>query len=165
MHCRHILALDIDLKSIKYASNRYASPRISYLTQDIALPWSQLDPKIQQLEGKVDLIFSNRVLHWIENKNQAVANFYRLLKPGKGAFYANITTLWDLFYDLGADEKVKYNKLLHIPSEGEQMNQLRALFEKNKFEEIDLDSTILRQLYPSNEFKSGKSDLLLVNLY
>ena len=125
------------------------------MAQDIALPWNQLDPKIQQLEGKVDMIFSNRVLHWIENKHQAVANFYRLLKPGTGTFYANITTLWDLFYDLRPEEKVKYDQMLHIPNEQEQIDQLKAIFDKNNFEVTNIESTVLRQLYPSQEFKSG----------
>ena len=155
LHCRKILALDIDLKSIKYAANRYASPRISYMAQDIALPWAQLDPKIQSLEGKVDLIFSNRMLHWVENKNQAIANLYRLLKPNGGAFYANITTLWDLFYDLDPEEKAKYDKLLSIPTEEEQIDQFRVLFEKNRFEDINIESTVLRQLYPGQQFTSG----------
>lgn len=154
LHCRKIVALDIDLKSVKYAANHYASPRICYQAQDIALPWAQLDPKIQQLEGKVDLIFSNRVLHWIENKNLAVANFYRLLKPHVGALYANITTLWDLFFDLAPEEKATYDRLLHIPNEEEQVDQLHALFSKNNFEVVNIESSVLRQLYPSNEFKS-----------
>lgn len=154
LHCRKILALDIDLKSIKYAANHYASPRISYMVQDIALPWNQLDPKIQSLEGKVDLIFSNRMLHWVENKHLAIANFYRLLKPNGGSFYANITTLWDLFYDLDEEEKAKYDKLLHIPTEEEQVEQFRAFFEKNSFKDIILESTVLRQLYPGHEFTS-----------
>lgn len=155
LHCRKILALDIDLKSIKYAAKHYASPRISYMPQDIAVPWSQLDPKIQSLEGKVDLIFSNRVLHWVENKNQAIANFYRLLKPNGGSFYANVTTLWDLFWDVDEAEKAKYSAILHIPSEEEQLEQFRRFFEKNCFEEINIESTILRQLYPSQQFTSG----------
>jgi len=154
LHCHKIVAVDIDLKSIKYAAHHYASPRIQYLAQDIALPWSQLDPKIQALEGKVDLVFSNRVLHWIENKNQAVANFYRLLKPNAGALYANITTLWDLFYDLTAEEKESYDRLIHIPSEDEQVDQLHALFSKNHFEDINIEASVLRQLHPSAEFKS-----------
>lgn len=153
LHCRRIVAIDIDLKSIKYAAHRYASPRISYMAQDIAVPWNQLDPKIQQLEGKVDMIFSNRCLHWIENKGLAVANFYRLLKPVKGNLYANITTLWDLWHDVGAEERAKYKKFLYIPSEDEQITQFRALFEKSNFDDINVDSTVLRQLYPSHEFK------------
>ncbi|KAI2810126.1 hypothetical protein BLOT_001282 [Blomia tropicalis] len=154
IHCHKIFALDIDLKSVKYATHRHASPRIQYSLQDISVPWAQLDPKIQQLEGKVDLIFSNRVLHWIENKQQAVANFYRLLKPGSGSLYANVTTLWDLFYDLPEEERKEYERMIYIPNEEEQVEQLHQLFEKSRFDSINIESTILRQHYPSEQFKS-----------
>ena len=157
------MAVDIDVKSIKYASHHYTSPRIVHQVDDISLPWDELSPKIRQLENRVDLIFSNRVLHWIENKQQAIENFYRLLKQNNnsgqnsngGTLYANITTLLDLFYDLTLEEKVHYDQLLNIPTEEQQVEQFRSLFIRNHFLVIDIESSVLRQIYPGEEFKSG----------
>src|SRR5699024_6610787 len=116
------------MKAVKYASDTFASPRILYEVQYNAVPFAELDPSMQKLEGQVQMIVSNRVLHWIENKDLAVGNIFRLLKPG-GMLYANISTLWNLFHDLPAEERQKYEKIIYIPSETEQIEQFRHLFQ------------------------------------
>jgi len=61
-------AIDIDDKMIKFAKQNYNKPNIQYITQDIEAEWEDLRPELKALEGKVTLIFTNFVLHWIVNK-------------------------------------------------------------------------------------------------
>lgn len=154
LRCEQILAIDIDMKAIKFAEKNYPSPRIRYHVSDISLPWDKLDPLIRKYENQVDLIISNRVLHWIEDKNYVIQNIFRLLKPG-GMCYANITTLLDLFSDLTQDEREKFSKLIIIPSETDQKEQFKNLFEKNQFKLHWIESLHLQQLYPKDEFRSS----------
>jgi len=139
---------------VKFAKSNYPSPKIEYITQDISDEWDQLDPELKKLEGKVSLIFSNRVLHWVEDKGNAAKNLYRLLSTG-GKLYANVTTLWDLFYDLIPEEKVKMQSIVQIPNEEEQIENWRQAFTESGFHSIDIEFFILRQLYPNDEFKNG----------
>ncbi|KAH9421386.1 uncharacterized protein LOC113788597 [Dermatophagoides pteronyssinus] len=154
LRCEQILAIDIDMKAIKFAEKNYPSPRIRYQISDISLPWDKLDPLIRKYENQVDLIISNRVLHWIEDKNYVIQNIFRLLKPG-GMCYANITTLLDLFSDLTQDEREKFSELIIIPSETDQKEQFKNLFEKNQFKLHWIESLHLQQLYPKDEFRSN----------
>lgn len=154
LRCNRIVAIDMDMKAIKYANKNFAAPRIQYKEEDFSLSWEKLDPEIQKLAGKVDLIISNRVLHWIENKNEAIKNLYRLLKTG-GKVYANVTTLWDLFADLSEEERKKYNTIVAIPSEEDQQDLFQQLFSKNGFKNVQVESSHLRQVYPEEEFKTG----------
>lgn len=155
LRCEQIIAFDIDMKAIRYAKVNYSSPRIRYEVQDIALPWDELDDCIKKFEGKVDLIISNRVMHWIEDKNTAIANIYRLLKRD-GSFYANISTLLDVFCDLNEEERIHYSKIIQIPTEEEQMQQFSDYFNRNKFQVHMIESFHLQQIYPKDDFKSSK---------
>ena len=155
LQCRKIVAIDVDMRMIKYAKANYTASNISYLVQDIGVPWDQLDPSLKQLEGKVELIFSNRVLHWVENKRMATENLYRFLAPN-GKIYSNITTLWDIFHDLVPEEKNKFQPLLRIPSKEEQVENWKRAFKETGFKNIDIEFSILRQLYPSDQFKNSK---------
>ncbi|CAG2166272.1 unnamed protein product [Oppiella nova] len=151
--CDKLVGLDIDMRMIKFAKTNYNSPKVSYVVQDISAEWHQLDPTLKELEGKVSLIFSNRVLHWIENKTTATKNLYRLLAPN-GKLYTNITTLWDLFDDLVSNEKTEIEKLIKIPSKDEQIANWRTAFAESGFKDIDIEFSVLRQLYPSDQFKN-----------
>lgn len=155
LRCNQIIAIDIDVKAIKYAQVNFTSPRIVYSKTDIAQPWENLDPEIRQLENKVNLIISNRVFHWIENKDLAVQNLYRLLKKG-GKQYANVTTLWDPFVDLSKEQKEHYKSIIAIPTEEEQVKLFDNLFKQNKFSKVVLESSNLRQIYSNEAFKKGK---------
>lgn len=151
--CEKLVAIDVDMRMIKFAKANYSSPKINYIVQDISVEWDQLDPTLRQLEGKVSLVFSNRVLHWVENKAIAAQNLYRFLAPN-GKLCTNITTLWDLFHDLVPEEKIKFESLLQIPSEEEQIANWRTAFSESGFKNIDIEFSILRQMYPHNQFKN-----------
>jgi len=148
-----LIGLDIDMRMIKFAKTNYSASKIEYIVEDIAVEWDQLNPKLKQLEGKVDLIFSNRVLHWIECKSLAANNMYRFLTPN-GKLYTNITTLWDLFHDLSPEERARMERLVVIPSEEEQIETWRKSFTESGFKNIDIEFSALQQLYPSDQFKN-----------
>ena len=154
LSCNKIYAIDVDMRMIKFAKSNYPSSRVNYLVEDIGVEWNKLDPSLKELEGKVDMIFSNRVLHWIENKTIAAQNLYRFLSP-KGRIYTNVTTLWDLFHDLVPEEKTKFESLLRIPSVEEQIENWRKAFSESGFKNIDIEFSVLRQLYPSDQFKNS----------
>src|SRR2546426_12336322 len=87
---KRIVAFDISPVMVDYAKKNYPDPSIEYMVQDISVQWDKLHPQIKELEGKVSLVFSNRVLHWVIDKQTMANNIARLLKPG-GKFYASIT--------------------------------------------------------------------------
>ncbi|KAI7685795.1 hypothetical protein SSS_04730 [Sarcoptes scabiei] len=155
LRCEQIVALDFDIKAIKHAEANFSSPRISYVIDDIASPWNELCPAIRKLENKVDLIISNRVLHWIEDKQQAIENIYRLLRKN-GKLYTNISTVLNLFDDLSVEEQKQFSKLIHLPTEIEQIENYRQLFEAVNFRLDLVESIHLQQIYPKNEFESSK---------
>ncbi|XP_054166060.1 uncharacterized protein LOC128963570 [Oppia nitens] len=151
--CNKLFAIDIDMRMIKFAKTNYSSPKIQYMVQDIGVEWDQLDSSLKQLEGKVSLVFSNRVLHWVENKELATKNLYRFLAPN-GKLYTNITTLWDVFCDLLPNERSKMESLVKIPSKEKQIDNWRTALTASGFKNIDIEFMILRQLYPSDHFKN-----------
>jgi trans-aconitate methyltransferase len=73
-----LYAIDVDKDMIKFAEEKHNKNNIHYLLQDLSLEWNQLRPQLKALEGKVSLIFSNYVLHWIKDKENAAKNLFRL---------------------------------------------------------------------------------------
>ncbi|CAG7784761.1 unnamed protein product [Allacma fusca] len=76
-----IHALDIDPAMIDLANELDKVDKIKYILQDITVVWDDLDPELQALEDKVDLIFCNYVMNWIKPKDrpQAMRNISRLV--------------------------------------------------------------------------------------
>ena len=67
-----VLAVDPDGERIKVARESYSSTNLKFLVaSDKDFP-----------EGEYDLVLSNFVFHWIENKDAAFRRVYRNLKPG-----------------------------------------------------------------------------------
>jgi trans-aconitate methyltransferase len=75
-----------------------------------------LSSTLKELEGKVSLIFSNRVLYWIKDKETAAKNMIKLLAKG-GDARLNITAIPDLKPNLNDQLK---KKVIDIPSIEEQ---------------------------------------------
>ncbi len=118
-----IVAFDIDPDMIEFARNNYSSNTIEYMTQDISQPWDDLSTTFKELEAKFSLIFSNRVLHWVEDKETAVKNISRLLSNG-GKFYLNITAFSDMRQNLSEELREKFTK---IPTTDEQFEMWRKI--------------------------------------
>ena len=67
-----VVAVDPDDERIKVARESYSSNNLKFLVaSDKDFP-----------EGEYDLVLSNFVFHWIENKDAAFRRVYRNLKPG-----------------------------------------------------------------------------------
>ena len=114
---------------IKFARDNNPLHSVEFLVQDISVPFEKLDPKLREYEGKVDLVWSNRVLHWVPEKNrlQAAKNILRLLKAG-GKAYINATYIQDFVSSLPPEQKKEVSEVLSIPSVHEQENSWRHNF-------------------------------------
>ncbi|MGZ5509625.1 MAG: class I SAM-dependent methyltransferase [Nitrososphaeraceae archaeon] len=68
-----VSAVDLDSSMIKLANERLAKiPNVKFIQANI---WEI------ELQDKVDVVFSNAVLHWISNHRKVFRNFWQILKP------------------------------------------------------------------------------------
>ncbi len=152
------MALDIDPQMIEFARNNYSSNTIEYMTQDISESWDELSTTFKELEAKVSLIFSNRVLHWIEDKETAAKNISRLLAIG-GDVYINVSAIRDLMPYLSHE----FNKnFIKMPSIGEQFEIWRNLLISFGIELSFADNFYAQSYYDRNAI-SGNFFVLLIN--
>jgi len=126
---KKIYSSDISEDMVQYANNNHNDGTIEYFVQDIGLPWEKLDARLRNLEGKVDLLWSNRVIHWLspELRENCIKTIVRLLKPG-GSFFINISQRRDINEFLSKEEKLANLKLLKFESHEEQQNAWKNLF-------------------------------------
>jgi len=134
---KKIFASDFDAQMVEYAKEKCGNERIEYFVQDISVPWDQLDERLKKLEGKVDLVWSNRVLHWVPDKETAVKTISRLLKPG-GHCYVNITLLWDLNKFEDEFEKKQHNKYFNFPTRKEQSENWDSCFKNCGLSQVNI---------------------------
>lgn len=91
---KNVIGLDIDPGMIEVANNaktlQDSITNFNFYVSDISSPWEELDINFTALESSVDLIFSNMALHWLlpDQREPALRNIFRLLKPGSGWFYS-----------------------------------------------------------------------------
>ncbi len=148
-----IVALDVSSEMVKFAQTNFASNSIEYLIQDISQSWDELSLTLKELEGKVSLIFSNRVLHWVNDKETAATNMSKLLAKG-GDICLNITEIPDLKPNLNDELK---EKVIDIPSIEEQFEFWeKSLMQKGiKFSVAKI--LHLKAAYDGNTFSSKNS--------
>lgn len=143
--------MDFDPKMIEYAvKNNNNSGTIEYFTQDIGMPFVELDDRLKQLDGKVDLIWSNRVLHWVPDKQMAVRTISRILKPG-GRCYVNISLFRDLHEFFSDDEREKAEVYLKFPKLEAVFNEWKTLFDDAGFSRVDVEFLNKDYTYESTE--------------
>ena len=93
---KRIVALDIDPGCISHCKQINRVKTVEYEIQDLSVEWDQFRSDLKrQLEGKVELIFSNFTLHFIPNKRQLLEVISRLLAPN-GIIHANFIVISDL---------------------------------------------------------------------
>lgn len=78
-----IIGLDNSDKMIEFAKNNHNFKTSNYVKVDITDDWEQLEDQLNLTERTVDLVVSLYCLHWIKDKQKALENISRLLKPGK----------------------------------------------------------------------------------
>jgi SAM-dependent methyltransferase len=150
-----LYAIDIDKDMIKFAEEKHHKSNIHYLLQDLSLEWDQLRSELKALEGKVSLIFSNHVLHWIKDKENAAKNLFRLL-PKSGKIYAQIFWISDPFSDLKAIEKEVHEKeILKIPTKESQLNGWINIFRTVGFDLIENEFHLRKDVYEKKVFESN----------
>ena len=72
----HVVGVDVDEDSIKYAERTYNHPRITYKTGDA------VDPRLPQKLGLFDTIFSFETIEHLTDDLQFMDNNYNMLLPG-----------------------------------------------------------------------------------
>jgi SAM-dependent methyltransferase len=150
-----LYAIDIDKDMIKFAEEKHHKSNIHYLLQDLSLEWDQLRSELKALEGKVSLIFSNHVLHWIKDKENAAKNLFRLLSKS-GKIYAQIFWISDPFSDLKAKEKEVHEKeILKIPTKESQLNGWINIFRTVGFDLIENEFHLRKDVYEKKVFESN----------
>jgi SAM-dependent methyltransferase len=150
-----LYAIDVDKYMIQFAEEKHHKNNIHYLLQDLGLEWDQLRPELKSLEGKVSLIFSNHVLHWIIDKENAAKNLFRLLSKS-GKVYAHIYWISDPFRDLKGEEKEIHEKeILKIPTEESQQNLWLNSFRTVGFEIIENELQSRKSVFDKQVFIKG----------
>jgi len=145
---KRIVALDINRDMTEFAKQNHSSNTIEYITEDISKPWDQLNTTLKELEGKVSLIFSNRVLHWVEDKETAAKNIGKLLKID-GNILINISGI----LDLPQHPSQEFNEVfVKIPSIDEQFEIWRNLLVNNGIELSFTDNYYEQTYYDRNAF-------------
>lgn len=125
---KRLIGIDVDPDMVKFISGLSEEiPNAEFIVEDIGHPWETLNVLLKQLEGKFDLIFSNRVFHWVQDKPTGAANIARLLKPG-GQFYANITLIRDVNQHLPENERTEMELLVKVPPLEVQMENYIKIF-------------------------------------
>ena len=124
-----LISFDIDPGMVAFASAQNKDTSIEFFIQDFGQPWEKLNPILQSLEGQVDLIWSNRVLHWVrdEDRPNAASTIARLLTPN-GRFYANTTLMPDVSEFLDPAVKAENEKIMKIMSRQDQEANWRTMF-------------------------------------
>lgn len=93
---KRVIGIDLDPKMIAYSDTHNNDDTIEYVLQDMSVAdWTQLTPRLRELESKVDLIFSNDTLTNIADKYRLLNIIWRLLARD-GIMHANIPLLPDL---------------------------------------------------------------------
>ncbi|CAG2112851.1 unnamed protein product [Medioppia subpectinata] len=128
LNAKQIYAIDVDKEMIAFAVQNHDKRNVQYLVQDFGLEWHLLSPTLRALEGKVDLIFTNHCLHWIQDKENAVNNMCRLMSAGS-RLYANISLVSDPYQELSTEAKLIHEiRFMKIPTRETQIDIWLKLF-------------------------------------
>lgn len=83
-----IVGIDIDPEMIRFAQTKH--PEYKFFVQNIEKPWSQWPENFRSTyENKVDIIFANYALHWIDDTDSFANTIRQLLRP-TGMFTGNL---------------------------------------------------------------------------
>jgi len=152
-HRSKILACDFDAKMIEYADKTHNDGTIAFFVQNIELPWEMLDKRLRDVEGKVDIVWSNRVLHWLKDKQTAANTIGRLLKKG-GRCYVNTTLSRDLNEFASNEEKEENVRYLRPETLEMQLNGWKECFNNCGLSKVNTQMFLKSWVYSSiDEFR------------
>jgi ubiquinone/menaquinone biosynthesis C-methylase UbiE len=151
---KKVYASDFDAQMVKYAKENCSDEKIEYFVQDISLPWEKLDERLKNLEGKVDLVWSNRVIHWVADKDKetTVKTIARLLKPG-GKCYVNTTIQRDLNEFASEEERKEQEKFFNFVKHEKQMDIWRQHFGNAKLSHVNFELIEKKWTFDTEELR------------
>lgn len=79
---KSIIAFDISQPMIDYACSHYPDKTVKYVVSDICSDWQDLEEATQVTRDSIDLVISIYCLHWVDDKQKAMENVSKMLKPG-----------------------------------------------------------------------------------
>lgn len=135
---------------IEFAINNNNRPNITYLVQDFSIEWDKLRPELRELEGKVDMIFSNYTFQWLEYKNNTANNIYRLLNSN-GKIFSEVLNSVVKFSD---EDRSKYANVMSVPTLSEQIERWQSAFRDAQFKEIRVTTQKKKFTRPKDEQQS-----------
>jgi ubiquinone/menaquinone biosynthesis C-methylase UbiE len=89
-YVKHILATDFSMRMVEIARDKARAAGIDNVTFE-ALPVDELGVA----DASVDAVMAHSLLHLLEDKEQAIADVHRMLKPG-GVFVTSTACLGDM---------------------------------------------------------------------
>lgn len=89
-HVKHIRATDFSARMIEIAQDKAREAGVDNVTFE-ALPVTALDVP----DASVDVVMAHSVLHLLEDRDQVIADVFRMLKPG-GVFITSTACIRDM---------------------------------------------------------------------
>ena len=162
---QQIYAIDISRDMLDYFKQNNSAPNIRLLLQDINVEWSQLKPELRDLEGKVDLIFSNFVFHWMYENNENLLKNIRRLLTKNGRAYCNMITLPDPIGHMNGMLRYFFTKLpIAIPSSSEQVKHWRQSLRGAGLQVLKLDQIMVHYMLDPDAFDKGNIVSFLLSI-
>ena len=127
-HVKHIRATDFSARMIEIAKGKAEAAGIGNVTFE-ALPAEALDVP----DASVDAVMAHSLLHLLENKEQTIADVYRMLKAG-GVFVTSTACIGDMMLPLRLIVPVGRWLRLFPPVQVFSIAELKASLENAGFE-------------------------------
>ena len=166
----NIIGLDIDPCMVTYAQEHNTftqnaqgdtvSNRCQFYEQNIDADWDEgwSEDLKELLTGKVDAIFSNYALHWVDNFRQLAYNVAQLLRPnGRSVFVGNLLYCGDIIsMSESDDERQQLLSVVYYPNEQQYVSDFIFAFRNAHFGRFVADYSEMFSFFPEGYYKNSK---------
>lgn len=166
----NIIGLDIDEAMVTYAQEHHTvvldgegneTPTgWQFFAQDIGADWDEAWPEElkELLAGKVDAIFSNYTLHWVDSYSRLANNISQMLRPnGRSVFVGNLLYCGDIASKAESEEeRVFVKSVVRYPNEQQYISDFLFAFRNAHFSRFVIDYDEPFSFYPEGFYKNSK---------
>lgn len=166
----NIVGLDIDSGMVTYAQENHTftldpdgnqvGNGCQFYEQDIGASWEEgwSEELKELLAGKVDAIFSNYALHWINNFDQLAGNVSQLLRPnGRSVFVGNLLYCGDIASMSDSDEERQLvQSVVRYPNEQQYVSDFLFAFRNAHFGKFVVDYSETFSFFPEGYYKNSE---------
>ena len=164
-----IIGLDIDETMVAYAQEHNTvhidcdgneiATRCQFFVQDIGADWNEgwSEELKEILTDKVDAIFSNYTLHWINCFNSLATNVWQLLRPnGRSVFVGNLLYCGDIASKCDSDEERAFvQSVVQYPNEQQYISDFMFAFRNSLFNRFVVEYQEPSSFYPEGFYKNS----------